>query len=114
MTIKRFKGAAIGRNRCVEYAGVVYAVATATGENIKSQTRKTLVHLDESLEIAGSNKTRILQAQIFLADMSQKNEMDEVWNDWIGPDWQNWPQRACVGAPLASGTLVEIILTAAK
>ena len=39
--------------------------------------------------------------------------MDEVWNDWIGSDWQNWPQRACVGAPLAGDTLVEIVVTAA-
>jgi len=51
--------------------------------------------------------------QIFLADLSQKAAMDEVWNDWIGPDWQNWPQRACVGAPLAGDTLVEIVITAA-
>jgi hypothetical protein len=35
------------------------------------------------------------------------------WNAWIGPDWRNWPQRACVGAPLAAGTLVEIVVTAA-
>jgi len=114
MTINRFKGSAAGRNRCVEYAGIVYAVATGPGDDIKSQTWNTLLHLDESLEMAKSDKTRILQAQIFLADLAQKAEMDEVWNNWIGPDWQNWPQRACVGSPLAPGTLVEIILTAAK
>ena len=39
--------------------------------------------------------------------------MDDVWNDWIGPDWQNWPQRACVGATLAGDALVEIVITAA-
>ncbi len=114
MTINRIKGQAVGRNRAVEYGGIVYAVATAPGEDIAAQTRATLAHLDESLAQAGSNRTRILQAQIFLNDMSQKSGMDAVWNDWIGPDWQNWPQRACVGAPLAPGTLVEIILTAAK
>ena len=114
MTINRFRGSAAGRNRCVEHAGIVYAVATAPGDEIKEQTRNTLAHLDESLKMAGSDKTRILQAQIFLADMAKKSPMDEVWNDWIGPDWQNWPQRACVGAKLAPGTLVEIILTAAK
>ena len=113
MTITRFRGSARGRNRCVEHAGIVYAVATAEGTDIQEQTRRTLAHLDESLSMAGSDKTRILSAQIFLADMDQKAPMDEVWNDWIGPDWQNWPQRACVGAPLAPGTLVEIILTAA-
>ncbi|MEL0020801.1 MAG: RidA family protein [Rickettsiales bacterium] len=114
MTITRFKGQAAGRNRCVEYGGTVYTVATAKGDGIKEQTERTLAHLDESLAMAGSDKTRILQAQIFLADMDQKAEMDEVWNAWIGDDWQHWPQRACVGAPLAPGTLVEIVLTAAK
>ena len=114
MSINRFRGSAAGRNRCVEHAGIVYAVATAPGDEIKEQTRNTLAHLEESLKMAGSDKTCILQAQIFLADMAKKSPMDEVWNDWIGPDWQNWPQRACVGAPLAPGTLVEVILTAAK
>tara|TARA_B100000161_G_scaffold64202_1_gene43275 strand:- start:56 stop:253 length:198 start_codon:yes stop_codon:yes gene_type:complete len=64
--------------------------------------------LDESLGIASSNKTRIFQAQIFLADMSQKADMDVAWNEWIGPDWNNWPQRASVGAALTPGALVEI------
>ena len=114
MIINRFRGSAAGRNRCVEHAGIVYAVATAPGDEIKEQTRNTLAHLDESLKMAGSDKTRILQAQIFLADIAKKSSMDEVWNDWIGLDWQNWPQRLCVGAPLAPGTLVEITLTAAK
>ena len=114
MTINRYKGSAAGRNRCVEHGGIVYTVATAPGADIQEQTRNSLAHLDESLEMAGSNKTRILQAQIFLSDMSLKSGMDEVWNDWIGDDWQNWPQRACVGAPLAGDTLVEIILTAVK
>ena len=114
MSINRFRSSATGRNRCVEHPGIVCAVATAPGDDIKVQTRNTLAHLDESLKMAGSDKTRILQAQIFLADMAEKSLMDEVWNDWIGPDWQNWPQRACVGALLAPATLVEIILTAMK
>ena len=45
--------------------------------------------------------------------MSQKAGMDEVWSVWIGADWRNWPQRACVGAPLAGDTLVETVVTAA-
>lgn len=114
MNINRFQGDAKGRNRCVEHGGLIYAVATADGQDIQEQTRRSLKYLDESLEMAGSDKTRIVQGQIFLADISQKAEMDVVWNEWIGPDWKNWPQRACVGAPLAPGTLVEIVLTAAK
>ena len=114
MQINRFKGKAKGRNRCVEHGGIIYAVATAEGKNIQEQTLRSLKYLDESLKMAGSDKTRILQGQIFLADMNQKADMDVVWNELIGADWHNWPQRACVGAPLTSGTLVEIVLTAAK
>ena len=62
MTINRYKGSAAGRNRCVEHGGIVYTVATAPGADIQEQTRNSLAHLDESLEMAGSNKTRILQA----------------------------------------------------
>ena len=113
MTIDRWKGSAAGRNRTVRHGGVVYTVATAPGANIQTQTRAALAAIDANLAEAGSDKTCLLSVQIFLADLSQKAPMDEVWNDWIGPDWQNWPQRACVGAPLAGDTLVEIVVTAA-
>jgi len=115
MTIERLKGTAAGRNRATKHAGIVYTVATAgsAGPDIKSQTRVSLEAIEKNLNEAGSDKTRMLSVQIFLADMSQKDAMDEVWNAWIGPDWQTWPQRACVGAPLAGSTLVEIVVKAA-
>ena len=115
MTIQRWKGDAAGRNRAVRHAGIVYTVATAgsAGPDIKAQTRASLEAIERNLNEAGSDKTRMLSVQIFLADMAQKAAMDEVWNAWIGPDWQTWPQRACVGAPLAGGTLVEIVVKAA-
>ena len=115
MTIQRWKGDAAGRNRAVRHAGIVYTVATAgsAGPDIKAQTRASLEAIERNLNEAGSDKTRMLSVQIFLADMAQKAAMDEVWNPWIGADWQTWPQRACVGAPLAGGTLVEIVVKAA-
>ena len=113
MTIQRWKGAAAGRNRAVRHDGIVYTVATAPGADIKAQTKKSLEIIESNLNEAGSDKTRMLSVQIFLADMGQKDAMDEVWNAWIGPDWQTWPQRACVGAPLHGSTLVEIVVTAA-
>jgi enamine deaminase RidA (YjgF/YER057c/UK114 family) len=113
MTIQRWKGTAAGRNRAVRHAGIVYTVATAAGPDIQSQTKKSLEIIEKNLNEAGSDKTRMLSVQIFLADMSHKDAMDEVWNPWIGPDWQTWPQRACVGAPLHGSTLVEIVVKAA-
>ena len=115
MTIQRWKGDAAGRNRTVRHAGIVYTVATAAsaGPDIQAQTRKSLEIVEKNLNEAGSDKSRLLSVQIFLADMAQKDAMDAVWNPWIGADWETWPQRACVGAPLAGGTLVEIVVTAA-
>lgn len=113
MTIERLQGGAKGRNRAVIHGGTVYTVATAPGAEIQAQTQAALAAIDANLADAGSDKTRLVSVQIFLADMSQKAAMDEVWNDWIGPDWNTWPQRACVGAPLAGDTLVEIVVTAA-
>jgi enamine deaminase RidA (YjgF/YER057c/UK114 family) len=70
-----------------------------------------LAALDKNLEDAGSDKTRLLQATVYLNDMATKADMDAVWCDWIG-DSENWPQRACVGADLAGDDLVEIVVTA--
>ena len=116
MEIRRWRGQAVGRNRAVEHNGLVWTVATAPNaeDGVAGQTRQCLAALERSLEEAGSWKTRILSAQIFLADMATKPEMDEAWNAWIGPNPEHWPQRACVGAALAEGCLVEIILLAAK
>ena len=113
MAIERWRGSAQGRNRAVRHGSVVYTVATAPGADIQSQTRAVLAAIDANLADAGSDKSLLLSVQIFLADIAQKAGMDEVWNGWIGSDWRNWPQRACVGAPLAAGTLVEIVVTAA-
>ena len=116
MEIHRFRGSAAGRNRAVEYNGFVWTVATAPSsqDSVGGQTTQCLAVLEQSLEEAGSSKTRILSAHIFLVDMATKPEMDEVWNAWIGPNPDHWPQRACVGAALAEGCRVEIILLAAK
>ena len=113
MSIKRIKGKAAGRCRAVASDGVVYAVATDPSGNpsVKVQTRNALVLLEEALECAGGNKQNLLQATIYLNDMSTKSEMDAVWNEWIGPE-ENWPQRACVGADLAGDILFEIVVTA--
>jgi len=113
MTITRIAGASRGRSRAVVHGGLVYAVATDTtsAAGIAEQTRRTLEALDRTLADAGSDKTRLLRATVYLRDMSAKSEMDAVWCDWIG-DAENWPQRACVGADLAGDDLVEIVVTA--
>ena len=114
MTIKRFPGDHMGRCRAVVNGGLVYAVATdaTSAKSISEQTRRTLETIEKSLLEAGSDKSRVLQATVYLRDMSMKADMDAVWCAWIGGEG-NWPQRACVGADLAGDDLIEIVVTAA-
>lgn len=115
MTIERFGGDARGRSRAVAWEALAFTVATAAeaGPSLTEQTRRTLEKIDVNLGDAGSDRTRILSATVYLTDIAGKAEMDAVWCDWIG-DESNWPQRACVQAALAPGTLIEITVVAAR
>ena len=111
MTVTRIPGKARGRCKTVVANGFVWTVATSdTGDTVAEQTRTVLKRLEASLKEAGSGKDRIVEAVVYLTDMSRKAEMDEIWCAWIPDD--GWPCRACVGADLAPGDLVEIKLTA--
>ncbi|MGE3807880.1 MAG: RidA family protein [Gemmataceae bacterium] len=114
MNIERYPGNAPGRSRAVAYQDLVFAVATAAsaGPSVREQTKQALAKIDDSLLEAGSDKTRLLSATVYLTAISHKAEMDEVWNEWIGPE--HWPQRACVAVGLSPDTLVEIVVTAAR
>jgi enamine deaminase RidA (YjgF/YER057c/UK114 family) len=80
---------------------------------VTDQTKETLAKIDALLSKAGSSKSNILTAQIWLKDISRDFDgMNAVWNDWIDP--QNKPTRATVQAALARpNILVEIQVTAA-
>ena len=113
MSIERFAGSARGRNRAVAWDRLVFTVATAPSKaGIAVQTRETLARIDRNLADAGSDKTRLLSATVYITDMASKEAMDAEWNAWIGPD--NWPQRACVQVGLAADTLVEITVVAVR
>jgi enamine deaminase RidA (YjgF/YER057c/UK114 family) len=71
-----------------------------------------LTDADATLAEAGTDKSRILSAMVYVADMKQKEEMNRAWDEWA--DRENPPMRACVGAALADKSLVEIVITAAK
>ena len=114
MTITRIAGNYRGRSRAVIHNGLVYAVATDTtsAKTVTEQTQLTLLAIDKNLEDAGSDKSKIIQATVYLKNMADKTEMDTVWCEWIGGDKNNWPQRACVGADLAEGDMIEIVVIA--
>lgn len=113
MSIRRFPYEGLGRCKAVVSDGLVYAVVTDPhdADGILDQTRNALNALDQILEQAGSGKPGLLQATVYLSDITQKAQMDTIWIDWIGPE-ENWPQRACVGVDLYPGCLVEIVVTA--
>ena len=78
-----------------------------------SQTKEVLAEIDRLLALAGSDKTRILRAQIWLADIKTFDQMNGVWDAWVAPG--NPPARATGEAKLATPDyLVEIIVTAAQ
>jgi hypothetical protein len=106
-------GSAVGHNRAVEYNGLVLDRRDAPTPEQSPVGHVQCLAPQRGLG-GGRQQRPDPLAQIFLVDMATKPEMDEVWNAWIGPNPDHWPQRACVGAALADGCLVEIILLAAK
>ena len=113
MDIKRTPGRA-GRSQIVEHNGVVQCVATApdTSAGMKGQTEQVLAKIDEYLAAAGTNKSKMLNAMVYIADMTKWEEMQEAWMEWVDPD--GCPVRACVEARLAGEFLVEMVASAAK
>jgi enamine deaminase RidA (YjgF/YER057c/UK114 family) len=81
--------------------------------DVRSQTRQVLQRIDELLAEAGSDKSKLLTVQVWLADMGVFAEHNDEWNAWVDRD--NPPVRACVEARLAHpALLVEIMVTAAR
>jgi len=97
------------------HSGVVYLagqVPEDTSADIEGQTRQVLAAIDALLAQAGSDKTRILRAQIYLADIKDFAGMNRAWDSWVVPG--NGPSRATVEAKLAKPEWkVEIVVTAA-
>ena len=111
--IERWRGDARGRSRTSAWRDLVFTVATAPGATVAEQTRASLAQISANLAEAGTDNSQLLSATVYLTDIANKAEMDVEWCDWIG-DAANWPQRACVQAALAPGTLVEITVVAVR
>ncbi len=94
--------------------GVVYLagqIPVTPNADIEVQTRETLAEIDALLARAGSDKTRILRAQIYLADIADFAGMNRAWDAWVVPGQA--PARATVEARLADPAWkVEIVITA--
>lgn len=97
------------------YNGVAYLAGQVPEDaslDIVGQTRQVLEAIDALLAQAGTDKTRILRAQIYLADIADFPGMNQAWDAWVAAG--HTPPRATVQAPLANpGWKVEIVVTAA-
>ena len=102
-------------SRVVTHGGVAYLAGLTADDrsaSLKGQTEAVLKKIDAMLKAAGTDKSRLLSATIYVSDISIEPQMDEAWVAWVDP--QNKPARACVQAQLGSpDTLVEIVCTAA-
>lgn len=112
--ITRIPGKVATRSRSVAAGDFVFTVAVAVDKNpsLYEQTRQTLAQLDRNLTDAGSHKSMIVSATVYITDMARKGEMNRAWEEWV--DLANPPQRACVGVALEGEDLVEIVVTALK
>ena len=116
MSIKRMH-AGPRMSQGVVHGGVVYLAGQvaleAPGESIANQTKAILARIDGFLAEAGSNKSKILSATIWLTDIASYDEMNGVWDAWIDP--ANPPARACVVSPALAAPQfnVEIMVNAA-
>lgn len=103
-------------SEAVIHAGKIYTAGivadTKAGQSVLEQTREILEQIDRILAKAGSDKTRILKANIWLTDISSFDQLNAAWDSWVVPG--QTPTRATVEAKLAApGYDVEIMIEAA-
>jgi enamine deaminase RidA (YjgF/YER057c/UK114 family) len=101
----------------VAYGPTVYLAGqvarNAAGGSVTEQTRDILSIIDGLLEKAGTDKSKLLSANIWLTDIGTFGEMNAVWDAWVAPGCA--PARATVEAQLASAQYkVEIAVIAAR
>lgn len=103
-------------HRAVEAHGFVFfggIVADDMALDMAGQTRQVLDKLAAYLDEAGTDRSLIVSATVFVADLDLKQAMDSVWTHWFDPE--HLPARATVGvADLGEGTLLEVTATAVK
>ena len=103
------------RSRAVVYGGMVFLagqVADDKTADIAEQTRQVLAKVDDMLARAGTDKSRLLTAQIWLSTMEDFAGMNAVWDAWVVPE--QTPTRCCGKVEMADPAFrVEIVVSAA-
>ena len=103
-------------SKAVEYHGFIFTagiIARDPSGDLVAQTHDVFAQADALLEEHGTDRTRLLQAQIWLKHMSDREAMNAIWQEWLPEGLA--PARACVQAELAHpDLLVEIMLVSTK
>ncbi len=115
MSIRRI-GAGARMSKAVVHGSTVYLAGQVAdkskGASVAEQTQEIVGIIDDLLKEAGSDKTKILSAAIYLSDISTFAQMNSVWDTWVVAD--HTPARATVEAKLAAPEYtVEIAVIAA-
>jgi enamine deaminase RidA (YjgF/YER057c/UK114 family) len=89
-------------------------VADSLEGDIADQTREVLANIDKMLARAGSDKSKLLTATVYLKSIADYRAMNEIWDRWTAPDAA--PARTCIGGAdlFSPAALVEITVTAAR
>ena len=116
MTIERMEvGARL--SKVVIHGNTVYLAGLtadrSAGQSVAAQTQEILAAIDALLAKAGTDKSKLLQATIWLQDIRTVDEMNKVWDAWVPSGCA--PARACIEARLQSpAKMVEIRVIAAR
>lgn len=115
MSINRIEAGA-RMSQAVVHGNTVYTAGqvaqNAPGASVADQTKDILNAIDRLLGEAGTDKSKLLTASIWLSDIGTFDQMNGIWDAWVSPG--NTPCRACVESKLASPKFtVEIMVTAA-
>jgi enamine deaminase RidA (YjgF/YER057c/UK114 family) len=116
VSIQRFETSA-RLSRAVVHGDTVYLAGLTAdktaGQSVAAQTQEILAGIDALLAKAGTDKSKLLQATIWLQDIRTVDEMNKVWDAWVPPNCAS--ARACIEARLQSpAKMVEIRVTAAR
>ena len=115
MTIQRFENGP-RMSRVVVHGDTVYLAGltadVTVGQSVAAQTQEILAVVDALLKEAGTDKSKLLQATIWLQDIRTVDDMNKVWDAWVPQGCA--PARACIEARLQSpAKMVEIQVTGA-
>ena len=116
MAIQRFENGP-RMSRVVVHGDTVYLAGltaeASVGQSVGEQTTEILAKIDGLLKQGGTDKSKLVQATIWLQDIRVVDEFNKVWDAWVVAG--SAPARACIEARLQSpAKMIEIKVTAAR